>query len=261
MRLSVVQLGADVPYDEGMAEMRARMASVDVTGPTLLLLEHTPTLTVTRHHGARSVFATPEALAADGIALVETDRGGDVTFHGPGQLVGYPVLRLCEAGTTGDLVGYVHALEDGLVQACVRLGVQDAHRVDGQTGVWCNAPIVERISCGWHDVTRGEAKLIAIGVGVGRGVTRHGFALNITTDLEHYTQHMVPCGLTGRAVTSLERVLSRVPPRAEIERVVVDELSRSLARFLTASPPSFIPSATNTGAFPSTSRGDPWPTK
>jgi lipoyl(octanoyl) transferase len=228
--MRVIDLGRDVPYATGMAAMREAMERVDVDGPVLLLQEHTPTITVTRSGGTSFVTSSPEALAALGIDLVETDRGGDVTFHGPGQLVGYPVLRLSPPGERGDLLGYLRALETSLVDAAKRLGIPDAHRVDGMTGVWCDAPVVdeETLGCHFNQVSRQECKLTAIGVGVGKGVTRHGFALNMTTDLERYTRHIVPCGLVGRGVTSLERVLPKIPSRDDVIRVVVDEVLRAL---------------------------------
>src|SRR5205814_1121759 len=114
----VVDLGCDVPYERGMEAMREAMARVDVDGPVLLLQEHAPVITTTRSGGAAFVHASQSDLRALGIELVETDRGGDVTFHGPGQLTGYPVLRLCPAGETGDLVGYVRALEAAMVRVC-----------------------------------------------------------------------------------------------------------------------------------------------
>jgi lipoyl(octanoyl) transferase len=245
--MRVVDLGTGVPYAEGMKTMRAAMEQVDGAGPeegpVLLLQEHTPVITKTRRGGSAFVTTPPEALAAAGIELVETDRGGDVTFHGPGQLVGYPILRLCPPGGHGDLLGYLRVLEDALVSACVRLGVLDAHRVAGMTGVWCDAPVVddETLGCNLAQVSRQECKLIAIGVGVGRGVTRHGFALNVTTDLERYTRHIVPCGLVGRGVTSLERVLGRVPSRDEVITIVSDEVTRALTSFVPAISPTRSP--------------------
>lgn len=236
--MRVVDLGRDVPYALGMAAMRAAMEQVDLPateggGPVLLLQEHTPVITMTRSGGTAFVKTSADSLAAEGISLVESDRGGDVTFHGPGQLVGYPVVRLCPPGSHGDLLGYLRALEEALIRACVRLGVKDAHRVEGMTGVWCEAPVVddETLGCHFSQVSREECKLVAIGVGVGRGVTRHGFALNMTTELERYTRHIVPCGLVGRGVTSLERVLERPPARDEVLRVVVDEVTAALTRF------------------------------
>ena len=234
-RMRVVDLGKDVPYPVGMAAMRDAIARVDVDsacggGPVLLLQDHTPTITTTRTGGTAFVHTPPDVLAASGIHVVETDRGGDVTFHGPGQLVGYPVVRLAPAGERADLMGYLRALEGALVRACLKLGVADAHVVDGLTGVWCDAPVVdhETLGCNFVQVARADCKLVAIGVGVGQGVTRHGFAINITTDLERYTRHITACGLVGRGVTSLERVLARIPTRDDVVRAVVSELVEAL---------------------------------
>jgi lipoyl(octanoyl) transferase len=232
-----------------MRAMREAMERVDVDGPVLLLQEHTPVITTTRSGGTQFVHASDHELHANGIERHETDRGGDVTFHGPGQLVGYPVLRLCQPGARGDLVGYVRALENAMIEVARGLGVQDAHRVDGMTGVWCDAPVVdEETLCAlpgrpgvaaerrpvaaerrpgsrnFVQTCRAAHKLVAIGVGVGRGVTRHGFGFNITTDLERYTRHITACGLTGRGVTSLERVLPRVPSRSDVVDAVASAM-------------------------------------
>ncbi len=214
--------------------MHDAMARIDVDGPVLLLLEHAPLVTVTRRGGTTNVFASRERLAADGIELFETDRGGDVTFHGPGQLVGYPVLRLGPASLGSDVVGYVHDLEAGLVDACRALGVADAHAKPERdlagnhlTGVWCRAN---------GDVLAGDAKVCAIGVGLSGGVTRHGFALNVDIDLERFTRHVLPCGLTGRGVTTLARVLGSAPSMAVVrEQVAAAVLARVAKR---ACPPA-----------------------
>ncbi len=226
--MRVVDLGRDVPYAHGMNAMRAAMERVDDDGPVLLLQEHTPVITTTRSGGTAFVHTPADKLAAEGIDVVETDRGGDVTFHGPGQLVGYPVLRLCAPGTHGDLIGYLRALEQALIDACAGLGVAGPHRVDGLTGVWCDGPVVddETLGCNFRQITREEHKLVAIGVGVGRGVTRHGFALNVNTDLERYTRHITACGLIGRGVTSLERVLGRTPAMDDVKAAVIAEINR-----------------------------------
>lgn len=218
--MRVVDLGAGVSYPDGMRAMQAAMARVDDDGPVLLLLEHAPVITVTRRGGTANVFATRERLLAGGIELFETDRGGDVTFHGPGQLVGYPVLRLGAASLGSDVVGYVRDLEAALVDACRVLGVHDAHAkpekdAEGNhlTGVWCRQP-------GAHV----DAKVCAIGVGLSGGVTRHGFALNVDIDLERFTRHVLPCGLAGRGVTSLARVLGAAPSMT----VVRDTVARAV---------------------------------
>lgn len=215
--MRVVDLGRQLPYPEGMGLMREAMARVDEDGPALLLLEHAPVITVTRRGGTAHVFAGAERLAEDGIELFETDRGGDVTFHGPGQLVGYPVLRLGPTSLGCDVVGYVHDLERGVVEACRALGVADAHAkperdTEGNhlTGVWCRPPGPLPV----------DAKLCALGVGLSGGVTRHGFALNVDIELERFTRHVLPCGLAGRGVTSLARVLGAAPPMAVVKETV-----------------------------------------
>ncbi len=218
--MRIVDLGAHVPYADGVRQMQRAMALVDAEGPTLFLLEHAPVITITKRGGTAHVFTSRERLAAEGIELCETDRGGDVTFHGPGQLVGYPVLRLGPSSLGSDVVGYVRDLEAGLVDACRALGVLDAHAKPERdatgnhlTGVWCRPP-------GEHT----DAKVCAIGVGLSGGVTRHGFALNVDIDIEGYLAHVLPCGLTGRGVTTLARVLGRAPPLG----VVRDQVARAV---------------------------------
>jgi lipoyl(octanoyl) transferase len=187
-------LGHKVPYEVGMAAMRQAMANIDALGPQLLLLEHEDVITTTRQHGQTHLLAPPEFIEKQGIRVIETDRGGDVTFHGRGQLVGYPVLRLHPSVGAAD---YVRALERTLLHVCETLGVVGAHTLDGFTGIWIKEPISHR-----------EKKLIAIGVGISRGVTRHGFALNIHTELERFTACITPCGLASFGVTSLEREMA-----------------------------------------------------
>lgn len=227
--IRVTWLGKEVEYDAGMAVMRRAMDEVAEAGAELLLLEHAATITVTRQGGLQHLKVAPEDLLDEGIALVETDRGGDVTFHGPGQLVGYPVVRLRE-GDDGraDLVSYLRALERGLIDACARLGVEGCHRKEGMTGVWV-ASDPRMPAATWPDDDH-AAKLVAIGVGVRRGVTRHGFALNVTTDLERFTRRIVPCGLHGRPVTSLERLLGpgALPDEETLRRVVAESVARAL---------------------------------
>ncbi|MES2505017.1 MAG: lipoyl(octanoyl) transferase LipB [Myxococcota bacterium] len=181
-------LGYQVSYQAGMDAMREAIEQIDTRGNQLLYLEHADTITHTRQHGLRSLLLTPEAIAQRGITLAEADRGGDVTFHGTGQLVGYPIIKLpLHIG----VVDYVRGLERALIRACQELGVTDATCLPGKTGVWV-----------------GNKKLIAVGVGVSRQVTRHGFALNINPKLERFTECITPCGLAGFEVTSLEREIS-----------------------------------------------------
>jgi lipoyl(octanoyl) transferase len=163
---------------------------------TLLLLEHPPVLTLGRNAHRSNVLASDELLARRGVELHEVNRGGDVTYHGPGQLVGYPIIDL-----RGDLpnkkgpylgpVDYVRLLEEALIRTCCDFGVM-AQRICKLTGVWTMAGGSIR-----------EKKIAAIGVHVSQGVTSHGFALNVTTDLRDF-EWIIPCGITDRQVTSLE---------------------------------------------------------
>lgn len=232
--MRIIDLGTDVAYQDGLAAMREAMARVDEDGPALLFIEHRPTITITRRGGV-GAFVSPRALIEqDGIDVVEADRGGDVTYHGPGQLTGYPVLRLGDTSLGTDVVGYVRAIEAAIIDACVSLGVDSAFHQEGKdddghvlTGVWAQEAMVadETLGCNFHVVDHRAAKVCAIGVGLGGGVTRHGFALNVTTDLERYTRHIVPCGLRARGVTSLERLLMRPPSMATVKAAVVNAIT------------------------------------
>jgi lipoyl(octanoyl) transferase len=160
-------------------------------GNTLLLLEHPPVLTLGRNSSRSNIVASDELLARRGVTIHEINRGGDVTYHGPGQLVGYPILDLRSFSPRLGAVEYVRLLEEALIRACADFGIP-AQRISGRTGVW---------------TTPGgsipEKKIAAIGVHIARGITSHGFALNVTTDLRDFDL-IVPCGITDREVTSLE---------------------------------------------------------
>jgi lipoyl(octanoyl) transferase len=176
-------------------------------GDTLLLLEHPPVITlgVRTRRGPSNIVASSERLAAEGVAVFETGRGGDVTYHGPGQLVGYPIFDL--RPDRQDVHRYVRDLEEALMRAVKTFGI-DAGRVKGLTGVWVGPE--------GH-----EEKLAAIGVRISRWISSHGFALNVGTDLGHFDL-IVPCGITDRGVTSIGRLLGRDVPMAEVEAAVVE---------------------------------------
>jgi lipoyl(octanoyl) transferase len=173
----------------------------------LLIVEHPHVVTMGRNGHLENLLASPEILAGAGIELHYTDRGGDVTYHGPGQIVGYPIFDLRE--WKRDVVAYVRALEQVLIDALAEFGIV-AERLPGATGVWI-----------------GGAKVAAIGVHISRWVTSHGFALNLDTDLDYF-KYIVPCGLT-RPVTSL-RALGCAASRAEVTKSVAAAFGRVFER-------------------------------
>jgi lipoyl(octanoyl) transferase len=171
----------------------------------LLLLEHPDVITlgVKTRNDRTHVLESDASLAEKGIALFETGRGGDVTYHGPGQLVGYPILDLNPHRR--DVHRYVRDLEETLIQAVATFGIA-AGQVPGLTGIWVDTP-------------DGQSKLAAIGVRISRWVTSHGFALNVNTDLSRFGL-IVPCGIADKGVTSMERLLGRRLPMDEVAHAV-----------------------------------------
>lgn len=160
-------------------------------GNTLLLLEHPPVLTLGRNSNRSNILASDELLTRRGVEIHEINRGGDVTYHGPGQLVGYPIFDLRSFTPRLGAVEYVRLLEEALIRACADFGIL-AQRIAGRTGVWTIA-----------GGSIPEKKVAAIGVHIARGITSHGFALNVTTDLRDFDL-IVPCGIGDRPVTSLD---------------------------------------------------------
>jgi lipoyl(octanoyl) transferase len=167
-------------------------------GNVMLLLEHPPVLTLGRHANRANVLASDELLASRGVTLHQINRGGDVTYHGPGQLIGYPIfdLRSLERVGGGRMgpVDFVREMEEALIRLCAVYGVR-AGRIAGLTGVWVN---------GEDTLETSARKIGAIGIHVSRGITSHGFAFNVTTDLRDFAL-INPCGITDKPVTSLER--------------------------------------------------------
>jgi len=201
--VDVRRLGC-VAYADALAMQRSLVDDrrAGAVGDLLLLVEHPHVLTLgVRGDGGRShVLVTPASLAARGIDIHETGRGGDITYHGPGQLVGYPIIDL--KPDRCDVHRYVRDLETVLILTAADYGIQ-AERVEGLTGVWV-----------------GREKLAAIGVRIARWITCHGFALNVTTDLDYFDL-IVPCGIGDRGVTSLARLLGHPVDCAEVgDRVV-----------------------------------------
>jgi lipoyl(octanoyl) transferase len=163
---------------------------------TLILVEHPHVYTLGRSGDARNILLDESALTGTGARLFWVDRGGDVTYHGPGQVVGYPIVHLERLGK--DIHRHVWRIEETLIRALADLGVE-GHRESAYTGVWV-----------------GDAKIAAIGVRVARWVSSHGFALNVSTDLSYFG-NIIPCGIPGRGVTSLSQVLGRTVDRVEAE--------------------------------------------
>jgi len=216
-----------VPYDEALrlqqelVELRhqGRIANV------LLLLEHPPVLTLGRNASRANVLASDSLLAARGVTLHEINRGGDVTYHGPGQLVGYPIfdlrtLRNRNGGRLGP-VDFVRQIEEALIGLCGEFGMS-AGRIAGLTGVWCPAggrPLDEGgAAANALRPNAPERKIGAIGIHVSRGITSHGFAFNVTTDLRDFTL-IHPCGITDRPVTSLEREVEHPSGLPSLEKM------------------------------------------
>ncbi len=207
--INVVYLGR-IDYATALELQKAigRLVKAGRVGHTLLLLEHPPVITLGRNAGLGNIVASREFLTAQGIELFETDRGGDVTFHGPGQLVGYPIFDLRGFTPRIGAVEFVRKVEESLIRVCGDLAVV-AGRIPGLTGVWTeNQP---------------PAKIAAIGVHISRGVTSHGFALNVTTNLDYF-KLIVPCGIADKPVTSLAREIKQAPtgqaaPVPDLEQV------------------------------------------
>ena len=222
--ISLIQLGT-VDYATGLALQQQLVAlrKEEKIGDVLLLLEHKPVITLGRNAKATNVVASPEFLKDRGVELFECDRGGDVTFHGPGQIVGYPIFDLRSFASpaakrkTLGVIEFVRRLEDVLMRTCADFGIP-TKRVSGLTGVWtnageCNAHVGTAASAVRKSEARppeqtAEAKLAAIGVHISRYVTSHGFALNVNTDLSYFNL-IIPCGITTKPVSSMQKELSK----------------------------------------------------
>ncbi len=193
----------------------------------LLLVEHDPAvITISRRKAARgNLTANPEQLAAAGVEVAETDRGGDITYHGPGQLVAYPILDLNVLGLR--LHGYMRFLEQIVIDSLDQFGIE-GHRDQGATGVWVDAK--ERLEDDSRDLPTEDtlAKICAMGVRITRWVSMHGLALNVMTNLDHFDL-IVPCGLTGRGVTSMQELLGEsCPSMDEVKRVITERFERMI---------------------------------
>jgi lipoyl(octanoyl) transferase len=192
--INVIYLGrVDYSTALDLQQTLVHLVKAGRAGHTLLLLEHPPVITLGRNAGMQNIIASRDFLTSQGIELFETDRGGDVTFHGPGQLVGYPIFDLRAFEPRIGAVEFVRKIEEALIRTCGDLGVVTG-RMPGLTGVWT------------EDTP--AAKVAAIGVHISRAVTSHGFALNVTTNLDYFNL-IVPCGISDKPVTSLAREMQR----------------------------------------------------
>ncbi|MEP7273496.1 MAG: lipoyl(octanoyl) transferase LipB [Acidobacteriota bacterium] len=203
-----------VGYAEALAQQEEMVArrKRDEIPDTLLLLEHPHVITLGRAAKQSNVLIDAEERGDWGVELFETGRGGDVTYHGPGQLVGYPIINL--APDRCDVRRYVRDLEQVLIRTAADFGIA-AESVPGLTGVWA-----------------GMDKLAAIGIRISRWVTMHGFALNVSTDLEYF-KLIVPCGISDRGVTSFKRLLGRQLETEDVARKVVDHFGDVFGRRMT----------------------------
>jgi len=215
--ISVIQLGA-TDYATGL-RLQQRLVDLrkeDRIGNVLLLLEHPPVITLGRNAKRNNILASPEVLRQRGVEVYECDRGGDVTFHGPGQIVGYPIFDLRGFTAANGMrktlgaIEYVRRLEEILIRTCADFAIP-AKRICGLTGVWT-------IPNGNQEE---ESKIAAIGVHISRSVTSHGLALNVNIDLDYFNL-IVPCGITSKAVTSMSRQLGR--------ELSLEQVAHSLSR-------------------------------
>ncbi len=215
--INVVYLGRlDYSTALGLQQTIVELVKAKRASHTLLLLEHPPVITMGRNAGAQNILASREFLAGRGVELSETNRGGDVTFHGPGQLVGYPIFDLRAFSPRMGAVDFVRKIEEVLIRTCGYLGVV-THRIKGLTGVWTESD---------H-----PAKIAAIGIHISRAVTSHGFALNVSTDLDYF-KLIVPCGISDKPVTSLEEQLS--PDKTPTVEAMAQFVSRNFGKVFEA---------------------------
>ncbi len=199
-----------------LQERHARALKDGVGEEQLLLLEHPPVITLGRNANRGDVLVRPQALRDMGVEVEQTNRGGQVTYHGPGQLVGYPILNL--SPDRRDVARYLRDLEEVLIRTLARFGIA-AGRNSGLTGVWV-----------------GEEKIAAIGVHLSRWVTTHGFALNVTPDISHFAL-IVPCGIRARGVTSMHKIL---PDPIAVETVATALVREFAAVFSRAMVPVLV---------------------
>jgi lipoyl(octanoyl) transferase len=210
VHLGLVEYGAAWDLQRRVVAARKAAAVPDV----LLLCEHPHVITLGRNGNLGNLRASDHVLRQMGVSFFDTDRGGDITYHGPGQLVGYPILNLAEIRR--DVAWYMRGLEEAMIRATAEFGIP-SRRVAGRTGVWVDAPME----------SGGEEKLAAIGVHLSRWVTSHGFAYNVSTALRYFDL-IVPCGIADKRATSLEKLLGRGVKMEEVSPRIVGHLGELL---------------------------------
>jgi lipoyl(octanoyl) transferase len=200
-----------VTYENGMRlqQKLVELRQIEAIPDQLLLLEHPPVITLGRGGDVRNLIAPAATLDAEGVRFFETTRGGDITYHGPGQLVGYPIIHLGEGNR--DVRKYVTKLEEVLIRTVAEFGIS-AERADGKRGIWA-----------------GNDKIGAIGVRIARWVTSHGFALNVSTNLDHF-RLITPCGLHGTGVTSISKLIGRDVALSEVRDIAAAKFAEVFER-------------------------------
>jgi lipoyl(octanoyl) transferase len=194
----------------------------------ILFVEHPPVITFGRRaeDSAKHLVASREGLDQLGVELVESDRGGDITFHGPGQLVAYPIVRLADHQLS--VGAYVRRLQEAVIDCLAEFGI-NARTDEGAIGIWVDPPAAPVATVPAQRATAQPAKICALGVRIKRGVSLHGIALNVTTDLAWFNL-IVPCGLAGRPVTSMHQHMGdKTPPMADVQRVLGQTISARIA--------------------------------
>jgi lipoyl(octanoyl) transferase len=219
LQLGTIDYGTSLRLQEQLVGLRKEGRIPD----TLLLLEHTPVITLGRNAHSKNILASPEFLAERGVEVFECNRGGDVTFHGPGQLVAYPIFDLrgfpsqsLNRNTMG-VIEFVRNLEEVLIRTCAEFGIS-SKRIAGLTGVWTAESPVQQGN-------PAEAKIAALGVHLSRGITSHGIALNVNNDLSYFNL-IIPCGISSKPVTSIGKELARQIPLQDVAHA----LARSFGR-------------------------------
>jgi lipoyl(octanoyl) transferase len=223
--LLITELGL-ISYEDSVA-LQKRVVAARKAGAipdVLLLCEHPPVITFGRNAKRENLLATENVLQQKNVALHDTNRGGDITFHGPGQIVGYPILDL--GAIHRDVHWYVRTLEEVMIRASADFGLS-AFRVPGRTGIWVHPPRRPTPAQPAEPVVA-EEKLAAIGVHISRWVTSHGFAYNVSTDLRYFDL-IVPCGIAERKATSLEKLLDRGIATAEARPCLIRHFAELFA--------------------------------